>query len=86
MNFLNIIKLHDVIDVQNKGFQHPTRLFILQFISYKTKVFTLFWDGRYHNTSSFHVNKKKYKTTLQLTYWATFKSLYPTYTCVNFLQ
>ena len=61
-------------------------LFILQFISNKTKVYTLFWDESYHNTSIYHINKKKYNTTLQLTYKATFKSLYPTSTCVNFLH
>ena len=27
------------------------RLFVLQFISYKTKVLTLFWDESYNNTS-----------------------------------
>ena len=62
------------------------RLFIKQFISNKTKVLTLFWDEGYHNTSIYHTNKKKYNTTLQLTYQAAFKSLYPTFTCVNFLQ
>ena len=68
-----------------RDFSTPS-LFILQFISYKTKVLTLFWDESYHNTSSYHVNKKKYNTSLQLTYLATFKSLYPTSTCVNFLK
>ena len=61
-------------------------LFILQFISNKTKVLTLLWDKRYHNTSIYHINKKNCNTTLQITNLATFKSPYPTSTCVNFLQ
>ena len=44
----------------------PPRLFILQFISNKTKVLTLFWDVSYHNTPIYHINKKNYNTTLQL--------------------
>ena len=44
------------------------RLFILQLISNITKALTLFWDESNHNTSIYHINKKKYKTTLQLTY------------------
>ena len=40
---------------------------MLQSISSKTKVLTLFWNESYHNTSSYHVNKKNYNTTLQLT-------------------
>ena len=59
---------------------------MLQFISNKTKVLTLFWNEGYHNTSIYHINKTNYNTTLQLTYKATFKSPYPTSTCVNFLQ
>ena len=50
-----------------RDFSTP-RLFILQFISNKTKVLTLFWDASYHNTSIYHINKKKCDTTLQLTY------------------
>ena len=38
MYFLNIVTLHDVIYVQKKGILAPPRLFILQFISTKTKV------------------------------------------------
>ena len=38
----------------------PHRLFILQFISNKTKV-TLILDESYHNTSIYHINKNKYK-------------------------
>ena len=67
MYFLDIVTLHDVIYVQNKGFLHP-RLFILQLSSNKTQVLTLFWDESYHSTSIYHINKKKYNTTLQLTY------------------
>ena len=43
-------------------------LFILQFISNKTKVLTFFGDESYHNTSIQHINKKKYNTSLQRTY------------------
>ena len=68
MYFLNIVTLHDVIYTQNKGFLAPPMLFILQFISNKTKLLTLFWDESYHNTSIYHINKKNYNTTLQLTY------------------
>ena len=50
-----------------RDFSTP-RLFILQFISNKTKVLTLFWDESHHNTSINYMNKKKYNTTLQLTY------------------
>ena len=50
-----------------RDFSTP-RLFILQFISNKTKVLTLFWDESYHNTSIYHINKKNYNKTLQLTY------------------
>ena len=42
-----------------RDFSNP-RLFIMQFISNKMKVLTLFWDESYHNTSSYHVNKKEY--------------------------
>ena len=41
-----------------KDFSTP-RLFILQFISNKTKVLTVFLDESYHNTSIYHINKKK---------------------------
>ena len=54
--------------IYKKGILAPPRLFILQFISKKTKVLALFWDESYHNTSIYHLNKKKYNTTLQLTY------------------
>ena len=56
------------------------RLFIMQL------ALTLFWDKSYHNTSIYHINKENYNTILQLTYKATFKSLYPTSTCVDFSQ
>ena len=68
MYFLNIIMLHDVIYVQNKGFKHPPRLFILLLIFNKTKTLTLFWDESNHNTSIYHINKKNYNITLQLAY------------------
>ena len=55
--------LHDVIYEQNKWVFTP-RLFILQFISNKTKVLLLFWDESYHNPSIYHINKKTYNTTL----------------------
>ena len=38
------------------GILAPPRLFILQFISNKTIVLTLFWDESYHNTSIYHIN------------------------------
>ena len=44
------------------------RLLILQLISNKTKALTLFLAESYHNTSIYHINKKNYNTTLQLTY------------------
>ena len=65
MYFLNIETLHDVIYIQNKGFLAPSMLFILQFISNKTKVLTLFWDESYHNTSIYHINKKNYNTIVR---------------------
>ena len=43
-------------------------LFILQFICNKTKALTLFWGESYHNTSIYHIKKKNYNTSLQLTY------------------
>ena len=49
-----------------RDFSTP-RLFILQFIFNKTKVFTLLWDESYHNISIYHINKKKYNSTVQLT-------------------
>ena len=33
----------------------------MHLISNKTKVLTLFLDESYHNTSIYHINKKKYK-------------------------
>ena len=50
------------------GILAPHRLFILQFIFNKTTALTLFWNASYHNTPIYHINKKKYNTTLQLTY------------------
>ena len=49
-----------------RDFSTP-RLF-MQFICNTTKVLTLFWDESYHNTLIYHINKKKYNSTLQLTY------------------
>ena len=67
MYFLNTVRLHDVIYVQNKGFKHPLGyLFCISFII-KTKVLKK-WDESYHNTSIEHINKKKDNSTLQLTY------------------
>ena len=53
--------------IYKKGILAPPRLFILQFISNKTKVLTLFWDESYHNTSIYHINKKKYNSEYYLT-------------------
>ena len=44
------------------------RQFILQIISNKAKLLSLFLDESYHNTSIYHINKKTNHTTLQLTY------------------
>ena len=59
--FLNIVTLHDVIYVQNKGFFASLGYF-WQFISNKIKVLTLFWDESYHNTPIDHIKKKKYNS------------------------
>ena len=40
----------------------------LGYLLIKTKALTLFWDESYHNTSIYHINKKKYNTSVQLTY------------------
>ena len=48
----------------------------MQFISNKTKVLTLLWNESYHNTYIYHIYKKKYYNTLQLTYLATFKACF----------
>ena len=66
-----------------RDFSTP-RLFILQFIFNKTKVCTLFCEESYHNTPIYYILKRNYERTLQLTYSAAFKSLYPISTASTF--